>query len=137
MRHGVGEMDDAERRPRRETLRKQAKNTRYQHPREGGHGSLQKPSRNVPESGGLDNEQPERGGSLSELTNLLLAVAFLVVLHPFIDVRLAPPEHAVDEDGECVSHRRNRFRRAEFAAEATVLGTKITLAAEEGRGADP
>lgn len=98
---------------------------------------LQKPSRNVPKSGRLDNEQPELGGALFELTNLLLTMAFLVVLHPLVDVLVAPAEHAIDEDGKLMGHGGNRFRGAEFAAEATVLSAEVALAAKQGGGGDP
>jgi hypothetical protein len=84
----------------------------------------------------LDNEQAELGGSLFEQANLLLAVAVLVVLHPLIDVPLAPPEHAIDQNGKLVGHGRNRFRRAEFPAKATILGTEVALAPKERGGTD-
>jgi hypothetical protein len=65
----------------------------------------------------LDYDQPELGGPLLELTDLLLGIAFLLVLHPFVDVLPAPPEHAIEPAGELVGHGRHRFGGAEFAAE--------------------
>ena len=61
-------------------------------------------------------------------------MAFLVVLHPLIDVRVPPSEHAVHEDGKLMGDGRNGFGRAECAAEAPILGTEITLAVEQGAG---
>jgi len=63
-------------------------------------------------------------------------MSFLVVPHPLIHVLVSPPEHAVDQDGELVRHRRDRFWRAQFAPEATVLGAEVALAAEKGCGGD-
>ena len=61
----------------------------------------------------------------------------LVVLQALVDVRVAPPKHAVHQDRELVSHGDNGFGGAKFAAEAAVLGAEVTLAAEQGRGGDP
>jgi hypothetical protein len=37
----------------------------------------------------------------------------------------SPPEHAIGQDGELMSHGRNRFGRTEFAAEPAVLGIRM------------
>ena len=66
----------------------------------------------------------------------MLAVPVFVVLQAFVDVFLAPAEHAIDQDGQFVGHRGNRFRCAELAPEATVLSAEVTLAAEQGRGGE-
>src|SRR5690242_18924715 len=64
-------------------------------------------------------------------------MAVLVVLQPLVDVLVSPPKHAVHQDRELVSHRRDRFGSAELTAEAAVLGAEITLAAQQCGGADP
>src|SRR5262249_13623225 len=76
---------------------------------------------NNPQSRRLDDDQAERGGSLFEEPDLLLAVAFLVILHALVDVLVPPAKHAVHERRELVGHGRDRFRSAELAAEAAVL----------------
>ena len=49
----------------------------------------------------------------------------------------APTGDAIDQHGELVGHGRNRFRRAEFAPEATILGAETTLAPKERGDSDP
>lgn len=48
---------------------------------------------------------------------MVFAVAFLIVLQAFVDVRVAPQQQAIDQPGELMVHGRDRFRGAEFAAE--------------------
>ena len=99
--------------------------------------TLQKPSDMSGRGLGFDNLQTELGGSLLEQVDLLVAVSFFVVLHALIHVFVPPLEHAIDQEGELMSHGGNRFRCAESAAEAAILGAEVTLAPEERRGRQP
>ena len=74
--------------------------------------------------------RPSEAARFFEEANLLLAVPVLVVLQAFVDVFLAPAEHAIDQDGQLVGHRGNRFRCAELVAARLVtrrVPRRITL----------
>ena len=58
----------------------------------------------------------------------MLAVTFLVVLNALVDVLVPPSQHAVDQDGELMSHGRNCFWRAELTPEAAELGAELAAA---------
>ena len=54
--------------------------------------------------------------------DLLLAVAVLIVLSPFVDVLLTVLQHAIDESREAVSHGSDGFGSTQFGAQTAVLG---------------
>ena len=60
----------------------------------------------------------------------LAQVDYSISIKRLIDV-LAPLQHAIDEASELVSHRGDGFRRAEFAAEAAILGDEVALASQQ------
>jgi len=67
--------------------------------------------------------------------DLLLAVSLLVVVRAYIDVLLTILQHAIDESGGPVGHRRNGFGGAELGAQSAVLGSQVALTADQrGRG---
>jgi hypothetical protein len=51
--------------------------------------------------------ESEFGGVLSEQLDLLVAVSLFVVLGPLVNVSLTVFQHAVDESGEAMGHRRD------------------------------
>src|SRR4051812_26421945 len=87
--------------------------------------SLQKPSRKRSSGSGFDDLQTQLRRSFLEQLHLLFAVALLVVLQTLVHVLMSPLEHAIDQDGQLVGHGRNRFRCAESAAEAAILGAEV------------
>ena len=58
-------------------------------------------------SSGLGDLESEFGRVLSEQLDLLVAVSLFVVLGPFVNVSLTVLQHAMDESGEAVGHRRD------------------------------
>jgi hypothetical protein len=59
-------------------------------------------------------------------------MTLLIELEAFIHVFVPPPEHAIDQDGQLMSHGSDGFGCSEFAAEATELSAEVALAPEKG-----
>ena len=83
---------------------------------------------------GFDDLKAQLRGPLLEQLHLLLTVSLLVVLQALVDVLVSPLEHAIDQAGELMSHGGDRFWGAEFATEAAVLGTEVTLTPQQRGG---
>ena len=62
---------------------------------------------------------------------MLLAVSLLVVLRAFVDALLTILQHAIDQSGRLVGHRRNGLGGAELGAHSAVLSSQVGLAAEQ------
>jgi hypothetical protein len=80
--------------------------------------------------------ETELRGAFCEEVHLLLAVARLVVREALVDVLVSPEQQAIDQAGEPIGHGRDRLRRAEPAAEATILRPEVALAAQERGGGE-
>ena len=79
---------------------------------------------------GIVDLESELGCVLSEQLDLLVAVSLLIVLGPFVDVSLSVLQHAIDQSGEAVGHGCDGFRGTELAAQASILGAEVGLAAQ-------
>jgi hypothetical protein len=75
--------------------------------------------------------KPSRAAFFLRNFNSLLAVSLLVVLRAFVDVLLTILQHAIDQSGKPVDHRRNGFGGAELGAHSEVLSSQVALAAEQ------
>ena len=58
-----------------------------------------------------------------KVSDLLLLVLGLIVLHSFVYVALSVLEHAIDDAGEFVSHGGNGLGGPEASTETSVVGT--------------
>ena len=82
-------------------------------------------SRNFLIMDGLVRAVGRVGRLLSEKLDLLLAISSFVVFRPFVHVMLTIFQHSIDESGQPMSHGRDGFRSAEFAAQAPVLRSEV------------
>jgi hypothetical protein len=53
-----------------------------------------------------------------------------VIFYTFVNVLLTILQHSIDQSSEPMSHRRDGFRGAELAAQATVLRAEVRLASQ-------
>src|SRR3982751_1044180 len=91
-------------------------------------------SRNLPFSLDRDELQLEFLRLFGQPFHLLLAIPSFIVLHPFVHVLFAIPQHAVDQPRQLVRHGRDCFGRSEPSSQPPKVRSQRTLAIAQRRG---